>query len=400
MFQSFNQSARFSMKTYSLTCRAALTLFVALGALVQPVASADTPTKHPLAAAVQPFVDHHTLAGAVMLVADKDKILAIDEAGYADIASKSLMGANTVFWIASQSKPITAAALMLLFDEGKFKLDDPVEKFLPEFKDIMVMGPDKKLQKPSHPITIREIMSHTGGLAFSSPQENPTLDGLTLRDAVLSYAKQPLQSQPGTKWSYSNEGINTGGRLIEVLSGMPYEVFLEKRLLAPLGMKDTTFWPNEEQVQRLAMSYRPVKDKLELEEIKISQLKYPLTDPKRQPMPAGGLFSTATDVAHFCQMMLGGGVYQGKRILSEEAVKLLTTKQTPPPLKDGYGLGFATNGGGFGHGGAMSTDMWIDTNRGLIFVWMVQHAGFPGNGGQSREAFRKAAAETFKSVGR
>ena len=125
-----------------------------------------------------------------MLVADKDKVLSVASVGYADIAAKSMMGADTLFWIASQSKPITAAALMMLLDEGKLKLDDPVEKYLPEFKDLVVDRPDGKLTKPSHAITIREILSHTSGMAFQSAREWPTLDGLTLREAAaLSYAK-------------------------------------------------------------------------------------------------------------------------------------------------------------------------------------------------------------------
>jgi CubicO group peptidase (beta-lactamase class C family) len=339
-------------------------------------------------------VHNHTLAGAVALVADKEQILSIDKVGYADIAAKSLMGADTVFWIASQSKPITAAALMLLLDEGKLQLDDPVEKYLFEFKDLRV-GPDKQLKKPSHPITIREILSHTSGMPFQSAQERPTLDGLSWRDAVLSYAKTPLQFEPGTKYQYSNAGINTAGRIIEVVSGMPYEQFLEKRLLTPLGMKDTTFWPNGEQLKRLAKSCRPTKDKKGLEETTIGQLKYPLNERRRQPMPAGGLFSTASDVAQFCQMILGDGMYRGKRLLSKEAVKLMTSKQTGEAVNAKYGLGWSIGGGDFGHGGAFSTNMTIDPKRGLVLVWMVQHAGFPGDGGQSQGVFRKTAYELF-----
>jgi CubicO group peptidase (beta-lactamase class C family) len=175
---------------------------------------------------------------------------------------------------------------------------------------------------------------------------------------------------------------------------MPYEEFLDKRLFGPLGMKDTTFWPNEEQLTRLAKSYTPNKEKNDLNEITITQLRYPLSDRKRQPMPAGGLFSTAEDVAHFCQMVLNGGVYKGKRLLSEEAVKQMTTKQTGDALKDPYGLGWST-GATFGHGGAHSTGMTIDPKRGLIMVWMVQHAGFPGDGGKSQGVFRKLAEEEF-----
>jgi CubicO group peptidase (beta-lactamase class C family) len=197
------------------------------------------------------------------------------------------------------------------------------------------------------------------------------------------------------KYQYSNAGINTAGRIIEVVSRMPYEQFLQKRLFDPLGMKDTTFWPNAEQLKRLAKSYRPGEGGRGLEEIPIGQLKYPLNDRRRQPMPAGGLFSTATDVARFCQMMLNGGTFNGKRILSEDAVRAMTTKQTGPDIKVGYGLGWTTGGGSFGHGGAYSTNMTVDTKRGLILVYMVQHAGFPGDGGRAQGVFRKAAEERF-----
>src|SRR5262249_51455558 len=140
----------------------------------------------------------------------------------------------------------------------------------------------------------------------------------------------PLRTEPGTKYAYSNAGINIGGRLIEVLSGMPYEDFLDKRLFEPLGMKDTTFWPNEEQVPRLAKAYKPNAAKDGLDETKIGQLRYPLSKRAgRYPMPGGGLFSTAADVGRFCRMLLNGGTLDGKRVLSEDSVKAMSTRQTP-----------------------------------------------------------------------
>jgi CubicO group peptidase (beta-lactamase class C family) len=197
---------------------------------------------------------------------------------------------------------MTAAALMMLVDEGRVNLGDPVEKYLPEFKgQILAVEHDADhvlLRKPVHPITVREILSHTSGLPFSSPMEQPTLDGLPLRDAVRSYAIVPLQFTPGTRYQYSNAGINTAGRIIEVVSGMSYEQFMKERLFKPLGMKDTTFWPSAQQVKRLAKSYKPAQGKTGLEETLVTQLRYPLSDRvHRFPMPAGGLFSTASDTA-------------------------------------------------------------------------------------------------------
>jgi CubicO group peptidase (beta-lactamase class C family) len=366
--------------------------FIAILFLALPSAAQDSPpTSKSIAAALQPFVDSHSLAGAVTLVADKDKILSLDAVGYADVAAKKPMPTDALFWIASQSKSITAAAFMMLVDDGKVKLDDPVEKFIPEFKDLVLK--DGNL-KPRHPITVREILSHTSGMPFSSAAERPTLDGLPLREAVESYAKTPLLFEPGSKYQYSNAGINTAGRIIEVVSGISYEEFMDKRLFEPLGMKDTTFWPNQNQLARLAKSYKPNAAKNDLVETTIGQLKYPLSDRKRQPMPAGGLFSTARDVGRFCQMVLNGGTFAGKRYLSEDAIKQMTSKQTGDEVKDNYGLGWST-GGSIGHGGALSTNMSIDPKRGLITVFLVQHAGFPGDGGKSRGAFQKAAEEEF-----
>src|SRR5579871_3305846 len=373
---------------------------LAFGFLTLPV-QAENQGKNPpirIAPVLQPFVDHHTLAGAVTLVADREHVLSLEAVGFADVVAKKPMKTDALFWIASQSKPITATCLMMLVDEGKVHLDDPVEKYLPEFQNqwLAVEQDDAHilLKQPKHPITVRNILSHTSGLPFASAMEQPTLDLLPLKIAVRSYAMSPLQFEPGSKYQYANAGINTAGRIIEVVSGMPYETFLQKRLFDPLGMKDTTFWPNKEQLARLAKSYKPNAAKTDLEETTITQLKYPLDDRTRQPMPAGGLFSTAHDLARFCQMILNGGVLDGKHYLSAAAVTEMTRKQTGD-LPDGYGLGWGTGGDSFGHGGAYQTNMDINKQRGLITIFLVQHAGFPGNGDQSYGAFLKAAVEQF-----
>jgi CubicO group peptidase (beta-lactamase class C family) len=354
-----------------------------------------------IAAVLQPFVDRHELAGAVTLVAGRESVLAIDAVGFVDLEAKEPMVENALFWIASQSKPITATALMMLVDEGKVRLDEPVATYLPEFKDVWLTvehGKDHMLLKqPEQPITIRHILSHTSGLPFKSALEQPTLDQLPLRVAVRSYAMTPFLFAPGSRYLYSNAGINTAGRVIEVVSGMPYAEFLSTRLFDPLGMRDTTFWPSGEQLLRLAKAYKPGPDKTGLVETPITQLTYPLHDrDTRYPMPAGGLFSTARDLARFCQMILNGGTFEGTRYLSESAVKEMTTRQTGKDLKESYGLGWAIGNGTFGHGGAYATNMTIDPQRGLITLWLVQQAGgFPGEGGKSQAAFRAAALEMF-----
>jgi CubicO group peptidase (beta-lactamase class C family) len=373
-----------------------LLLFSGLGLLVLQ-AGADEPRIAPV---LQPFVDSHSLAGAVTLVASKDKVLSLEAVGYADIAANRKMTTDSVFWIASMSKPITGTALMLLVDEGKVNVDDPVEKYLPEFRRQMVTvyrdDSTRLLKTPKHPITVRNVLAHTSGLPFQSAVEQPTLDLLPLREATRSYALTPLDFEPDTKYQYSNAGINTAGRIIEVVSGVSFEQFLEDRLFKPLGMKDTTFWPNEGQVARLAKSYRPNAAKTDLEEFPIGQLLYPLSDRTRRfPMPAGGYFSTAADCGRFCQMLLNGGTLDGRKYLSEAAVKQMTSKQTGDALKEGYGFGFQVSPTTFGHGGAHATNMTVDTARGLVTVWMIQHAGFPGEGGKAHGEFQKAAFTAF-----
>lgn len=394
-----------------------LVLFSATALLVRPSLAQSPPASSsgPIAASLQPFVDNHTLAGAVTLVATKDKVLTLEAMGYADIAARAPMWTDCLFWIASMSKPMTATALMMLVDEGKVNLDDPVEKYLPEFQGQMVaVEQDAEhvlLKKPERPITVKDVLSHTSGLPYMSRVEQK-IDSMPLRESVLTYALTPLQSQPGTKYAYSNAGINTAGRIIEVVAGMPYEQFMDERLFEPLGMRDTTFWPNQEQLQRLAKSYKPNAARDGLEETAISQLTYPLNDRRRGPCPAGGLFSTAADVGLFCRMILAGGVFEGRRYVSETAIRQMGSTQTGHLLNDGksengYGLGWSTSHylssdpapsrlGSFGHGGAYSTHMSVDPPHQLITVFMVQHAGYPGHdGGRILPTFTQKAIETF-----
>jgi CubicO group peptidase (beta-lactamase class C family) len=324
------------------------------------------------------------LAGATTLVATRASVSSLQAVGYADRATDKPMRTDSVFWIASMSKPITATAIMMLVDEGKVRLDDPVERYLPEFQGQSlaagVIDGRTTRKKPSHPITVREILSHTSGLPFATDDEKPTLDLLTLAERSRKYAAATLESEPGSRYRYSNAGINTAGRIIEVVSGQAYESFLDARLLKPLGMCDTTFWPNSDQLARLATSYKPGSGDQKLEPLRISQLKYPLDDRGRQPMPAGGLFSTASDMGRFCRMVLNRGVWEGNRLISEKSIAEMTRKQTGA-LPESYGLGWSINGESFGHGGAYATNMTIDPPSGRVFVFLVQHAGFPGDSG-------------------
>ncbi len=389
-----------------------------LGAVVLAAIVVSNPTRAglpPLNAAgkMHSFVDSHTLAGGVILVTSKEKVLSFDAFGFADIAANKPMKTDAVFWIASMSKPITAAALMMLVDEGRVSVDDPVEKFLPEFKGQMVIAEKDDdhvlLKKPAHPMTVKNLLTHTSGLT-RSPLESH-IDSMGLRENVQSCALLPLKFEPGSKYEYS-VGINVAGRIVEVVSGMKFDEFLDQRLFKPLGMRDTTFWPSESQLQRLAKSYSPNKTMTFPDEVPIKPLTYPLSNRSRGVCPGGGLFSTASDIGAFGRMLLNGGTFDGKRILSEAAVKQMSSTQTGDLLingKDdmGYGFGISTvrkvrserdpmGTGSFGHGGAYGTYLWLDPRRQLVMVLMIQHATFPGPERDTiRPAFLKAVMEDF-----
>jgi CubicO group peptidase (beta-lactamase class C family) len=376
------------------TCAvSALLIAVSLLASAQsPVVSSASAQPDAIHSYLQPLADNHTIAGAVTLVANKERIVYLETVGYRDLSAKAPMPANAMFWIASTSKPMTATALMMLVDEGKVNLDDPVEKYLPEFHGMKVRlaRPDSNLAAQiasdlqnattlvptNHPILVREILSHTSGLPFSSTAEPGALDLLPLKDAVRSYAADPLIYQPGADYKYSNEGINTAARIIEVVTGMPYERFIQERLFDPLGMKDTTFWPNAKQISRLAKSYKLDPQTKSLVEVPIRQLTYPLNDRQhRYPMPAGGLFSTAEDVAKFCRMILNGGELNGKRIISTQALHAMTITENMGMGGTDYGFAWNITKSGFDHGGAYKNAMDIDTTTGRILVFMVQQQG-------------------------
>ncbi len=352
-----------------------------------------------LAALMQPYVDRHELAGAVLLVADIDTVLDLEVVGYADVKAQAPMQSDSLFWIASQSKPIAATALMMLVDEGKVDVEAPVAEYLPEYNDAwQVAEQDNKHQllvRPSPAIAVHHLLAHTSGLPFSTSIEGPTRDMLPLHVTVRSYAATPLQSAPGSKYQYSNAGINTAARIVEVVCGIPYETFLDERIFHPLGMKDTTFWPSDEQIGRLAKCYRPTTDGKGIEEHLLVQLRYPFNDRSRFAMPGGGLFSTASDCAVFCQMILNGGIYAGNRYLSEAAVTKMTTRHTDPTWQESYGYGWDIGENTFGHSGAVSTNMEVNKKLGLITIFLVQHAGFPGDGGNCYQEFKQRAVDIY-----
>ncbi|MGL4595529.1 MAG: serine hydrolase domain-containing protein [Thermoguttaceae bacterium] len=344
-------------------------------------------------AALSPFAESGEMPGFVTIIADAESILQVDAIGYADVETKSPMQEDTLFWIASTSKPFTAATLMLLVDEGKVSLDDPVAKHLPEFENLklVVKNEDGSIEwkKPKNAPTVRQVLSHTSGWPFLSPyHQKYGIDSLSPEKSATIYSLVPLENEPGTSYKYSNLGINIATSIIEKITGKPLAEVMKTRLFDPLEMPTTSFIPSEKQVEKLAKSYKWNKQKNQLEETKIGFFNYPLFDSTiRFSEGGGGLFSTAPEVTHFFQMLAANGMYKGKRILSEEAVREMRTKQTGN-LPQNYGLALNVEENHFGHGGAFGNDAFVTKkgDKSYVVIYMVQVTEVPK---------QQAAKETF-----
>lgn len=365
--------------------------------------------------AVQPFVDRGEISGAVMLVADQDHVLHLSAVGVSDVASGRKMRTDDIFWIASMTKPMTAVCVGILVDQGQLSFDDPVEKYLPEFRGQWVVAEQaadrRTLVKAARPVTLRDLLTHTSGLG-----EYPVTDPhWTLAEYVKVIAREPLRFQPGARWAYSTAGLDTLGRVVEVVSGIPFATFVQQRLLDPLGMKQTTFWPTVAEAPRFAHEYVRNEQAGKLEETPIHYMYGgAVTDPARPALGGAGLFSTAEDVTHFYQMMLHQGEFNGYRILQPATVAEMTRKQTGnlkarPGMP--WGLGFcvvedpsqfeanaAFSPGTFGHGGAFGTQSWADPKTGLVYVFMIQRDKMKTNPDNSdmRRAYQKAVADALR----
>ena len=371
-------------------------------------------------ARMKQLVDQHLGAGVVTLVMRHGIVGEFDAVGWQDVEAKKPMQRDSIFQIMSMTKPVTAVGVMMLVEEGKLGLHEPVEKYLPEFRGQMLLAghnPDGSivLKKPSRPIVIRDLMTHTSGLPGAPPAGMKELDqklDRTLAEAVLAYSQMPLDFEPGTQWKYSNSGIAVLGRLIEVTADEPYERFISERILQPLGMKDSFYFPPPDKTDRIAMVYRHESGKLVRAGAEILG-----GDPAlyrkgaKYPAPEFGLYSTAEDLSHFYQMMLNGGTYNGRRYLSRQAVDLMRQVHTGniapagwiPLGGSGYGLAWEVMrdpisqlmmmpAGTYGHDGAFGTKGWIDPKDDLIRVMMIQGA----NGTDDfRDAFMQIAGSAL-----
>jgi CubicO group peptidase (beta-lactamase class C family) len=358
---------------------------------------------------MQSAVDARQISGAVTVVVTKNKILHLEATGLADIARKEPMRTNSLFWIASMTKPVTAVSVLMLQDEGKLNVTNPIAVYIPEFAALKTPS-----GKPAN-LTLAQVLTHTSGLGEADSKA--ARNAHTLADMIPLYLATPMQYEPGAQWKYTQSGINVAARVVEIVSGMSFDAFVKRRVLAPLGMKDTTFYPSKERPGNLAVGYANNKATGALE---AAPPPAGFGAPGHPPFGNGGLFSTGPDYARFCQMLLGGGTLDGKRFLSPAAMKLLTTVQTgdlPTGFMQSaefgshgtnYGWGIGTcilraphegvaamlSPGTFGHGGAWGTQAWIDPVRGLAYILMVQRPN-AGNGDASeiRRAFQEAAAK-------
>lgn len=328
-------------------------------------------------------------AGTVTLVMKDGRVVHHAAVGLADREKQTPMSKDSVFWMASMTKSISATTILSLVDEGKLSLDQPASKWLPELGQMKLANG----QPPSRPITLRDLLSHTSGLAF--PPRKPTDGAHSLKSYTLELVKAPLAFEPGSNYEYGF-GITVAGRIAEIVSGTPFDVLMHERVLGPLEMHDTSFHPDDRLRARIAKTYKTAEDGRGLVR---AYNPFVTSDAgeRRMTEPSGGLFSTAGDMARFYQMILDGGVYQGRRIVSESAIAEMTRPHTAGGKTLSYGLGWQCSPPGkaaipgfstraFGHGGAFATHGWIDPEQRIVTVFLVQNVLVNGSG-SIRNAF-------------
>jgi CubicO group peptidase (beta-lactamase class C family) len=394
----------FLHKTLSGVLIACSILFAALSVNQVQAEDAKTPHIATIKPAMDQFVKDHVIAGSVTLVAGPKEILHLEADGYCNLDTKTAMDVDQVFWIASMSKPICGAAIMILVDEDRIKLDDPVSKYIPEAKDLKLADGTPVV------ITIKHLLTHTSGLSEVGYKESN--DKKTIAEIIPLYMSQKVNFVPGSKWVYCQSGINTASRIVEIASGMKYDEFLEKKIFKPLGMDDTTFYLSQTQNDRLARAYKFEKDKVTQVSNFLLNNRNPMSR-DRLPMANGGLYSTAKDYLKFCQMLLNDGELNGTRVLSANAVKTFSTVQFPDVETgftpgNGWGVGCCVvkkpqgpsevlSVGSYGHGGAYGTQAWIDPVKKRIYILMVQRANFPNaDASDVRIKFQQLASEGLK----
>ena len=352
---------------------------------------------------IQRHIDAHDIAGAVTVVERRGHLVHLEAHGFADIESNRPMSKENLFWIASMTKPVTAVAVLMLMEEGKIRLNDPVSRFIPEFRGMKVAMVQEKTAAAGTPaaspppfelvpanreITIQDLLTHVSGLLSGGPigaAEDAKFDfkeGVTLPGYIPRLGSYPLDFQPGSRWAYSGAGgFETLGRIVEIISGQPFDQFLRQRIFEPLGMKNTAFHATPEQLHNFPSIYHREGNTLK----KIDTPSW--VNLKSYPSGAGGLMSDAEDYLHFCEMLLNGGQRNGQRLLSPRTVDLMSSVFVPDTLPGrtkgrGFGLSvqvvtdsIAANAriskGSYGWEGAFGTHFWIDPNEKLIGILLV-----------------------------
>jgi CubicO group peptidase (beta-lactamase class C family) len=371
-------------------------------AMIHPNTQAAPPVMRSISERMNGFVEGREIAGAVTLVADADHLLHLAADGLADIGQDKPMAKDSIFWIASMTKPITATAVMMMQEEKKLSVDDSVSKYLPEFQNL------KDADGKSVSITLKQCLTHSSGLSDLSGEETKGMT--TLKETMSAIVAKPTIFAPGSKWQYCQTGINTVARVVEVVAGKAFPEFLQERLFDPLGMVDTSFYPTDEQASRIASSYkRDAAGGLEKAALFFLDGARPSLR-NRPPMANGGLFSTAGDYAKFAQMILRGGEFGGKRYLSGKSVSQMTSVQsgdlvtgfTPGNAwglgwciaRDPQGVSAALSRGSMGHGGMFGTQAWIDPVKKRIYLLMIQRADIGNSdGSEIRRSFQEVAAQ-------
>jgi CubicO group peptidase (beta-lactamase class C family) len=348
---------------------------------------------------IQRRIDAGDISGAVTLVARNGRVAYFETHGLMDIETKRPMSKDAIFRLASMTKPITGVAIMMLVEEGKVRLTDPVSKFIPEFKNLNVAvakqtgaaagrgaAPPQFYTVPAErEITVRDLLTHTSGLV-SGPISTAEAAKIgrkptdTLADYIPRLGSVPLEFQPGSRWSYSpGAGFDTLGRIVEIASGQTFDVFLKQRIFDPLGMKDTFFSPPENLASRFASNYQKTAKGLE---------KQPDPGATKYFSGSGGLRSTAEDYSQFGQMLVNGGQLNGKRLLSPRSVELMGSVFAPDTLPgrargEGFGLSVrvvsdavarntALANGSYGWSGAFGTHFWVDPKDKMVAIYLVQ----------------------------